>query len=77
MRGYIAGGQQQAAGGQAFLAPSTWKKIRQRNRVFKVLPYLPVSSLISRAATRTATNISLPDYSLPAEKSDSKGAAPK
>ena len=42
LRGYVAGGQKQAAGGQAFLAPATWKKIRQRNRFFKLLPYLPV-----------------------------------
>jgi 2-polyprenyl-6-methoxyphenol hydroxylase-like FAD-dependent oxidoreductase len=62
LRGYIAGGQQQAAGGEAFLAPSTWNKIRQRNRFFKILPYLPVSPLIRRAATKTATNIVLPDY---------------
>ena len=48
LRGYIAGGQKQAAGGEAFLAPPTWKKIRQRNRFFKVLPYLPVSSLIDQ-----------------------------
>jgi 2-polyprenyl-6-methoxyphenol hydroxylase-like FAD-dependent oxidoreductase len=62
LRRYIAGVQQQAAGGQAFLAPLTWKKIRQRNRFFKMLPYLPVSGLISRAATRTATAITIPDY---------------
>jgi hypothetical protein len=43
-------------------APATWKKIRQRNRFFKVLPYLPVSGLISRAATKTATAITLPGY---------------
>ena len=64
LRGYIAGGQKQAAGGQAFLAPATWKKIRQRNRFFKILPYLPVKGLISRAATRTATAITVPDYGL-------------
>lgn len=62
LRGYVAGGQKQAAGGQSFLAPATWKKIRQRNRFFKLLPYLPVSSLISRAATKTATAITLPSY---------------
>lgn len=62
LRRYVTGGQQQAAGGQAFLAPATWKKIRQRNRFFKMLPYLPVSGLISRAATRTATSITLPSY---------------
>ena len=62
LRGYVEGGQKQAAGGQAFLAPSTWKKIRQRDRFFKILPYLPVSGLIRRAATKTATAITLPDY---------------
>jgi 2-polyprenyl-6-methoxyphenol hydroxylase-like FAD-dependent oxidoreductase len=66
LRGYVEGGQKQAAGSQAFLAPPTWKKIRQRNRFFKILPYLPVSGLISRAATKTATAITLPgDYPVP------------
>jgi 2-polyprenyl-6-methoxyphenol hydroxylase-like FAD-dependent oxidoreductase len=62
LRGYVEGGQKQAAGSQAFLAPPTWKKIRQRNRFYKVLPYLPISGLISRAATKTATVIALPHY---------------
>jgi 2-polyprenyl-6-methoxyphenol hydroxylase-like FAD-dependent oxidoreductase len=62
LRGYVEGGQRQAAGGQAFLAPPSWKKIRQRNRFFKILPYLPVSGFISRAATKTATAITLPAY---------------
>lgn len=62
LRGYVAGGQKQAAGSQAFLAPATWSKIRQRNRFYRMLPYLPVSGLISRAATRTATAITLSDY---------------
>jgi 2-polyprenyl-6-methoxyphenol hydroxylase-like FAD-dependent oxidoreductase len=62
LRRYIAGGQKQAAGSQAFLAPLTWKKIRQRDRFYKILPYLPVSRLISRAATKTAANITLPRY---------------
>jgi 2-polyprenyl-6-methoxyphenol hydroxylase-like FAD-dependent oxidoreductase len=62
LRGYVEGGQKQAADSQAYLAPPTWKKIRQRNRFYKVLPYLPISGLISRAATRTATAITLPSY---------------
>jgi 2-polyprenyl-6-methoxyphenol hydroxylase-like FAD-dependent oxidoreductase len=62
LRGYVAGGQKQAAGGQAFLAPATWKKIRQRNRFFKMMPYLPVKGMIDRAATKTATAITLPGY---------------
>jgi len=62
LRGYIEGAQKQAVGNQAFLAPSTWKKIRQRNRFYKVLPYLPINFLISHAATKTATAITLPRY---------------
>lgn len=62
LRGYITGAQKQAAGSQAFLAPPTWKNIRQRNRFYKILPYLPVRGLISHAATKTATAITLPGY---------------
>ena len=62
LRRYVEGGQKQAAGSQAFLAPPTWTKIRQRNRFYKTLPHLPISGLISRAATKTATAITLPCY---------------
>ena len=62
LRGYIARAQQQATSSQAYLAPPTWQKIRQRNRFYKMLPYLPVSGIIRRAATKTATAISLPSY---------------
>jgi 2-polyprenyl-6-methoxyphenol hydroxylase-like FAD-dependent oxidoreductase len=63
LRPYVEGGQKQAAGSHAFLAPPTWGKIRQRNLFFKVAPHLPgVNGLISRAATKTATAITLPDY---------------
>jgi 2-polyprenyl-6-methoxyphenol hydroxylase-like FAD-dependent oxidoreductase len=62
LRDYVTGGQKQAAGGRDFLAPATWKKIHQRNRFFKMLPYLPVKSLIRRLSSRTATAIKLPVY---------------
>src|SRR5215472_11047310 len=62
LRPYIKGAQKQAASSQAFLAPPTWQKIRERNRFYKMPPYLPVSGLISRAATKTATAITLPSY---------------
>jgi 2-polyprenyl-6-methoxyphenol hydroxylase-like FAD-dependent oxidoreductase len=62
LRGYVAGGQKQAAGSQAFLAPTTWRKIKQRNRFFRGVRYLPVDGLISHAARKTATAISLPGY---------------
>jgi 2-polyprenyl-6-methoxyphenol hydroxylase-like FAD-dependent oxidoreductase len=68
MRDYVAGGQKQASGGRDFLAPATWKKIHQRNRFFKMLPYLPVKGLIRKMSSRTATAIKLPAYaSAPAD----------
>ena len=63
LRGYVARGQKQALGGRDFLAPATVKKIRQRDRFFRMLPYLPPArSLIRHLSTRTATAIKLPEY---------------
>ena len=62
LRGYVAGGQKQARGGASFLAPPTEKKIRQRDRFYRLLPYLPTKSLIRYLSTRTATAIKLPEY---------------
>jgi 2-polyprenyl-6-methoxyphenol hydroxylase-like FAD-dependent oxidoreductase len=62
LRPYVAKGQKQAKGGAAFLAPPTEKKIRQRDRFFRTLPYLPAKGLIKYLSSRTATGIELPDY---------------
>ena len=63
MRPYVAKGQKQAQGGSEFLAPPTEKRIRQRDRFFRMLPYLPPArSLVRRLSTRTATAIKLPEY---------------
>jgi 2-polyprenyl-6-methoxyphenol hydroxylase-like FAD-dependent oxidoreductase len=62
LRGYVARGQKQARGGRDFLAPATAKKIRQRDRFFRMLPYLPTKALIRYLSTRTATAIKLPEY---------------
>jgi 2-polyprenyl-6-methoxyphenol hydroxylase-like FAD-dependent oxidoreductase len=62
LRPYVAKGQKQAKGGAAFLAPPTEKKIRQRDRFFRMLPYLPAKGLIKYFSSRTATGIDLPDY---------------
>jgi 2-polyprenyl-6-methoxyphenol hydroxylase-like FAD-dependent oxidoreductase len=62
LRGYVARGQKQALGGRDFLAPTTEKKIRQRDRFFRMLPYLPTKGLIRYLSTRTATAIKLPGY---------------
>jgi len=62
-----AGGQ--ARGGRDFLAPATAKKIRQRDRLFRLLPRLPAKRLIRYLSTRTAAAITLPDYPEPARGS--------
>jgi len=62
LRRYVARGQKQARGGRDFLAPATAKKIRRRDRFFRMLPYLPVKGLIRYLSTRTATAIRLPEY---------------
>jgi 2-polyprenyl-6-methoxyphenol hydroxylase-like FAD-dependent oxidoreductase len=62
LRPYVHGGQKQAAQGREFLAPATWKTIHRRDRLFRMMRYLPVKGLIKRMATRTATAIDLPDY---------------
>jgi 2-polyprenyl-6-methoxyphenol hydroxylase-like FAD-dependent oxidoreductase len=62
LRPYVARGQKQALGGRDFLAPATAKKIRQRDRFFSVLPYLPAKRLIRYLSTRTAAAITLPGY---------------
>ena len=64
LRPYVARGQKQARGGAAFLAPATQKKISQRDRFFRMLPYLPTKGLIRYLSTRTATAIKLPDFSV-------------
>jgi 2-polyprenyl-6-methoxyphenol hydroxylase-like FAD-dependent oxidoreductase len=62
LRPYVARGQKQALGGRDFLAPATEKKIRQRDRLYRMLPYLPAKHLIRYLSTRTAAAIRLPEY---------------
>jgi len=62
LRPYVARGQKQALGGRDFLAPATAKKIRQRDRFFRLLAHLPAKRLIRYLSTRTATAITLPEY---------------
>lgn len=62
LRPYVAQGQKQALGGRDFLAPATEKKINQRDRIYRMLPYLPAKRLIRYLSTRTATAITLPQY---------------
>lgn len=62
LRGYVARGQKQARGGRDFLAPATARKIRQRDRAFRMLARLPAERFIRYMSTRTATSVKLPSY---------------
>jgi 2-polyprenyl-6-methoxyphenol hydroxylase-like FAD-dependent oxidoreductase len=62
LRRYVARGQKQARGGAAFLAPATARRIRQRDRTFRMLSRLPAQGLIRYLSTRTAAAIKLPVY---------------
>jgi 2-polyprenyl-6-methoxyphenol hydroxylase-like FAD-dependent oxidoreductase len=63
LRPYVARGQKQARGGRDFLAPATQRQIRQRDRVFNTLRYLPAKRVVRYVSARTAAAIKLPDYS--------------
>ena len=62
LRPYVARGQKQARGGRDFLAPATEQAIRRRDRLFRVLRYLPAKPLVRYLSARTATAIKLPSY---------------
>ena len=62
LRRYVARGQKQARGGAAFLAPATARRIRQRDRTFRMLSRLPAQGFIRYLSTRTAAAIKLPVY---------------
>jgi len=68
----VARGQKQALGGRDFLAPATEKKTRQRDRFFRLLPYLPARRLIRYLSARTAAAIKLPDYPEPDQPAGSR-----
>ena len=65
LRPYVARGQRQARGGRDFLAPATVRQIRQRDRFFRLLSYLPAKRLVRYLSNRTATAIKLPEYPKP------------
>jgi 2-polyprenyl-6-methoxyphenol hydroxylase-like FAD-dependent oxidoreductase len=64
LRDYVAGNQKQAGGGAGFLAPGTRRAIWLRNQMFRTLPYMPWKGLVAKMAARTASAITLPNYSI-------------
>jgi 2-polyprenyl-6-methoxyphenol hydroxylase-like FAD-dependent oxidoreductase len=64
MRAPVAKSQKQAAGAARFLTPATERKIRNRNRAFRVLSAPAMSGLFGWLAKRTARTGTLRDYPL-------------
>lgn len=65
MRPLVAKSQKTAAGAGRFLTPATERKIRNRNRTFRILSSRPMTGLFGWLAKRTANTGALRDYPLP------------
>jgi 2-polyprenyl-6-methoxyphenol hydroxylase-like FAD-dependent oxidoreductase len=65
MRPPVVKSQKQAAGAGRFLTPATERKIRNRNRTFRVLSAPALQGLFGWLAKRTANTGTLRDYPLP------------
>ena len=65
MRPPVAKSQKQAAGAARFLTPATERKIRNRNRTFRILSAPAMRGLFGRLAKRTTKTGTLRDYPLP------------
>jgi len=65
MRPPVAKSQKQAAGAARFLTPATERKIRNRNRTFRILSAPALRGVFGWLARRTANTGTLRDYPLP------------
>jgi 2-polyprenyl-6-methoxyphenol hydroxylase-like FAD-dependent oxidoreductase len=64
MRPSVTKSQKNAAGAGRFLTPATERKIRNRNRTFRILSSRVMTGLFGWLAKRTANTGSLRDYPL-------------
>ena len=64
MRPPVTKSQKNAAGAGRFLTPATERKIRNRNRTFRILSSRPMTGLFGWLAKRTANTGTLRDYPL-------------
>ncbi|MER6570186.1 FAD-dependent monooxygenase [Streptomyces sp. NPDC001093] len=62
IREFAEGCQKTAAGAGGFLAPATDKKIRSRNRTYRMLSSRLMSGIFDRLSVKAANNIRLTDY---------------
>ena len=65
MRNPVAKSQKQAAGAARFLTPATERKIRNRNRTFRILSAPAMRGVFGWLAKRTTNTGTLRDYPLP------------
>ena len=65
MRAPVAKSQKQAAGAPRFLTPATERKIRNRNRTFRILSAPAMRGVFGWLAKRTTNTGTLRDYPLP------------
>ena len=62
MRPYVKTCQKQGSNAGPFLAPPTAKKLKQRNRIYKLLCGRLLSGFFDRLTTKGAEAVELPDY---------------
>jgi 2-polyprenyl-6-methoxyphenol hydroxylase-like FAD-dependent oxidoreductase len=65
MRPIVVKSQKTASGAARFLTPATERKIRNRNRTFRILSSRPMTGAFGWLAKRTANTGALSDYPLP------------
>jgi len=65
IRDFATGCQKTANGAGGFLAPATDKKIRSRNRTYRMLSSRLMSGIFDRLSVKAANNIQLKDYPTP------------
>ena len=68
MRPVVTKSQKQAAGAARFLTPATERKIRNRNRTFRILSARAMSGVFGWLAKRTTKTGALRDYPLPGSR---------
>jgi 2-polyprenyl-6-methoxyphenol hydroxylase-like FAD-dependent oxidoreductase len=72
MRQVVTKSQKQAAGAARFLTPATERKIRNRNRTFRILSAPAMRGVFGWLAKRTTHTGTLRDYPLPAPRPASR-----
>ncbi|MEV4369698.1 FAD-dependent monooxygenase [Nonomuraea sp. NPDC049637] len=61
MRPYVEVCQKQAEGADKYLVPGTRMRIRLRNQMMRMLPYLPGKGMVKRMTDKAASAVTLPD----------------